>query len=165
MSAEKKKQAGVLGLIIALVIVLISSLLFMGAVSGWFDDSKLSLDPEYICQQECDGELQDLTGKEYEDLISKKKSFIVFIDQGGCTTADRLREYVSSYARDHKIKVYRMMFEVEKETSLHNYVEYYPSVAMISKGKVVGFLRADSDEDAPIYNDYNEFQNWIRRFL
>ena len=47
MSAEKKKQMGVLGLIICLLVTLIGSLLFVGAVSGWFDEPKVIIGEEY----------------------------------------------------------------------------------------------------------------------
>lgn len=165
MSAEKKQQAGVLGLIIALVITLFGGLIFMGAVSGWFDGSKVALDAEYLCEDDCDGEYLELSKENYEKLIADKKSFIIFLDQRGCETADTLRSFVMDFARSKGIKVYKMMFEDEKETSLHDAIKYYPSVVMISKGKVVGYLRADSDEDAPAYNNYEDFEKWIRRYL
>ena len=106
-----------------------------------------------------------LTGADYESLIKEKKSFIVLVDQGGCTTADRLREYASEFAKERGVKVYRLMFAEEKETSLHDLVKYYPSVAIISKGKPVAYLRADSDADAPMYNNYDEFKKWMEKYL
>ena len=165
MSAEKKKQMGVLGLVIALVVVLFGSILFVGAVSGWFDSGKVALDAEYVCGGNCDGEYIELDAAGYQELVEARKSFVVFVDQGGCTTADKLRGFVADYARERGIKVYRMMFEQVKESSLHEYVKYYPSVAMVSKGHVVGYLRADSDEDASAYNDYTAFQGWMGRYL
>ena len=68
MSAEKKKQMGVLGLIVALVVVLMGGVLFVGAVSGWFNDPKVKLSEEYY------GEFQDFTDlskEEYEKLVDK----------------------------------------------------------------------------------------------
>ena len=137
----------------------------MGAVSGWFGGGKVVLDVEYYCGESCDGEYLQLTGVEYEELVRDGGSFVVFVDQSGCTTADRLREYMSDYALETGIKVYRMMFAEAKETLLHDYVKYYPSVVVVSKGRVVGYLRADSDEDADYYNDYEAFRMWMRRYL
>ena len=161
MSAEKKKQMGVLGLVIALVVVLAGSVLFVGAASGWFDDPKVVLGAEYYG----DFEFLDLTAGEYEELVNAGGSFVVFVDQGGCTTADRLREYVSEWGSEMGVKVYRMMFDEVKKSSLHDFVKYYPSVAIVSRGKVVGFLRADSDEDAGAYNDFATFKEWMARYL
>ncbi len=152
-------------LVLALVMVVGGAVLFVGAVSGWFGGGlKTALDAEYYCT-ECDGKYMDLSGEEYEKLISDKKSFVVLIDQGGCTTADRLKRYMSEYAKSVGVKVYRMMFSDMKETSLHNSVKYYPSVVVISKGRVAGFLRADSDDDAKMYNDYEAFKGWVERYL
>lgn len=165
MSAEKKKQLSVLGLVVALVAVLFGSLLFVGAVAGWFDDPKVVLDTEYVCGEECSADFMELSAEEYDRLIAERKSFVVLVDQDGCTTADRLRGYAQDFAREAGVKVYRMMFADLKETSLHSEVKYYPSVVIVDKGAVRGFLRADSDEDAEMYNDYNVFTGWMQRYL
>lgn len=162
MSKEKKQQLGVLGLVVALIVVLFGGVLFVGAASGWFDDPKVKLDAEYYA----DGaEFMELTAGEYEGLVGAKKSFVVFVDQDGCTTADRLREYVTRYMTETGILTYRMMFAEVKESSLHEQVKYYPSVAIVSRGKAVAYLRADSDEDAEMYNNYDAFKEWMGKYL
>lgn len=164
MSAEKKKQLGVLGLIVALIVVLFGGLLFMGAVSGWFDDPKVVVSEEYKCTEGCE-EFMELDAAAYEDLMKAGKSFVVFVDQDGCTTADRLEGFVSDWASAAGVKVFKMMFEEVKKSSLHSDVRYYPSVAVIGNGVVRGYLRADSDEDADAYNDYDAFLRWVQRYL
>ncbi|MBR3329481.1 hypothetical protein IKG29_03075 [Candidatus Saccharibacteria bacterium] len=159
---EKRKQRKVLGLVILLVATLTFSVLFAGALSGWFEDSKVTLSEEYYGDFE---KFDDITAEEYEELVGDKKSFILLVDQGGCTTADRLREFVKDWATDNGIRVQRVMFSDMKETSLHDYIIYYPSVAIISDGQVVGYLRADSNEDAEAYNDYDIFQEWIKKWF
>ena len=162
MVEGENKNGGVLALVIALVVVLMGGVLFVGAVSGWFDDPKVKLDAEYYA----DGaEFMELSAGEYEGLAEAKKSFVVFVDQGGCNTADRLREYVTRYMTETGILVYRMMFEEIKETSLYEQVKYYPSVAVVSKDRVVAWLRADSDEDAKMYNDYDTFKAWMEKYI
>ena len=162
MSKEKKQQLGVLGLVVALIVVLFGGVLFVGAASGWFDDPKVKLDAEYYA----DGaEFMELTAGEYEGLVGAKKSFVVFVDQDGCTTADRLREYVTRYMTETGILTYRMMFAEVKESSLHEQVKYYPSVAIVSRGRVVAYLRADSDEDTGMYNNYDAFKEWMGKYL
>ncbi len=158
----KKKNRKILPLVMALIVVVLGSILFVGAASGWFDNHKVKLDAEYYA----DGaEFMELTAGEYEGLTEVKKSFVVMVDQSGCTTADRLREYVTRYMIETGISVYRMMFAEVKESSLHEKVKYYPSIAVVSKGKVVAYLRADSDEDAGEYNNYDEFKDWMSRYL
>ena len=165
MGKDKKKQLGVLGLIVALVIVLIGGLIFMGAVAGWFDDPKVVIDSEYTCDNESGCDYMELTAEGYDELVKAKKSFIVFVDQYGCTTADRLRGYVSDWAASQGIKVYRMMFMDIKESTLYDYVKFYPSVVVVDKGTVRGFLKADLDDHADMYNDYGAFSEWMGRYL
>ena len=167
---EKKTKSGlaklkVWQLIVALVVVVFGTTLFVGAVSGWFGETKVSLDVEYYCGETCDGEYAELTSEEYENMVKAEKSFIVFVDQGGCTTADRMREYVVKYALEKGIKVYRMMFSNMKETSLHTNVKYYPSVVVISKGRIMNWLKADSDDDAEKYNNYDSFKEWAEGII
>ena len=162
MGAEKKKQMGVLGLIVALVVVLMGGVLFVGAVSGWFDDPKIRLSEEYYGEF---GDFANLTGEEYERLVGEGKSFVVFVDQEGCDTADKLEGFVRNWASNVGVRVYRMMFENAKETSLHDFVKYYPSLVMVSRGKPVAWLRADADEDADAYNEEGVFREWSSRYL
>ena len=152
---------GVLGLIVTLVVVLTLGVVFVGAVSGWFDDPKVKLADEYYGEFE----MMELTGEEYERLVGEGKSFVVFVNQGGCTTAERLREYVTEWATEAGVRVYEMQFADVKETSLHESVKYYPSVVVVSRGKPVAWLRADADEDADMYNDKGAFDKWIKRWL
>ena len=153
-------------LVIGLLLAVMGSILFVIAVSGGFDGvGRAVLDAEYLCGDDCDGEYMDLKPSEYEKLVADKKSFVVLVDQGGCKTADKLKEFMSEYAARKGFKVYRMMFEDVKKTSLHDFVKYYPSVAVVSNGKVIGYLKADSDEDSDAYNHYDAFESWIQKYL
>lgn len=159
-----KKLAGlrVWQLLVLLVVVVGGAVLFVGAASGWFSGgSVVTLDEEYYCRTECDGEYLEISGAEYEGLAEAGKSFVVFVDQGGCTTADRLRGFVKDWGMGAGVKAYRMMFSEVKKSSLGNNVKYYPSVVVVSRGKPVAWLKADSDEDAEAYNNYDAFKDWI----
>lgn len=158
-NAKKDKETkSILGLVLALVVVVAGSLLFVAAVGGWFDNPKMIVDEEFRGDEM---EFIELSRGEYEDLINNKKSFVVFIDQKGCTTADRVRGFAEDFMAENKVRVHRMMFEEMKESSLHEYVKYYPSVVLVDKGVVRSYLKADTDEDADKYNDYEVFKGWI----
>ena len=160
---EQKKQMGVMGLVIALVVVLAGGVLFVGAVSGWFDDNKVVLSKEYY--ETGNKGLVDLSVDDYNKMVDEKKSFVLFVDQTGCTTADKLREYTENWAKEKKVEVEKMMFSEVKELPLHENVKYYPSVVVISHGKPITWLRADADEDADAYNDEGAFREWIGRYV
>lgn len=152
-------------LILGLVMIVTGSILFALAVSGVFDPSETELDAEYYCEDTCEGEFTELSKEDYEDLIKKKKSFVIFVDQSGCDGADRLRKFSSDYFPESGVKIYKMMFADLKETTLHEKVKYYPSLVVIRKGNVRAFLRADSDEDADAFNQYGSFIDWVNQHV
>lgn len=158
------KNLKVWQLIIGLVLVVGGSALFVIGVSGGLGGEKAELDAEYKCN-DCEFEYMELTPEEYERLIADKKSFVVMVDQGGCTTADRLKGFLKDFATDKGIKAYRVIFGDMKKTSLNDFVKYYPSVVVISRGKVIGWLKADSDDDSDAYNKYEAFESWINNYL
>ena len=154
-------------LLVGLLLVISGTTLFIVGVSGGFGIKKATLDDEYLhpCDK-CGFSYMEIGPEEYEKLVEDKKSFVVMVDQNGCTTAERLRdEFVRKFAIDKGIKVYKMMFSDVKKTSLNNFVKYYPSVVVISKGEPIGWLRADADEDAEAYNNYEAFEKWIGKYL
>ena len=152
-------------LIALLIVVVGGTVLFVGLASGWFADKRAEISAEYLCGDSCDGEYTDLSVEDYDKLVADKKSFVIFVDQGGCTTADRLEGFTSDFAKAKGIKVYKIMFEDVKKSSLHDSVKYYPSVVVVSNGKPLGWLRADEDEDSNAYNRYDSFQEWINKYL
>lgn len=158
---SKKKKIG--GLVVGLIAVVLGSVLFMFAVAGVFNNQMTVLDGEYYCEGTCESELEELTEESYEKLIEEKKSFVVFVDQIGCDTADKLRGFTNDYFPEQGVRIYKMMFSTLKETSLHEKVKYYPSLVVISKGTVKAFLRADSDEDAKVFNEYGSFIDWVNK--
>ena len=163
---SKKKQPNIWKLVFALVLVVAGSVLFVGAVGGWFGVSKVKLEDDYYCKKDCEStEMIELSGDKFEQLMNDKKSFVIFVDQGGCTTADRLEEYTLDYMHEKGIIVYKMMFEDLKKTSLHESVKFYPSLVVISKGRVMTYLRADEDDDAKMYNNYDDFKIWLSKWL
>ena len=160
----KSKKLTILVLLLGLIAITIGGVLFVGATAGWFQ-SKVSFDKEYLCGNECDREFISLSADEYNELVQQKKSFVMLVDQSGCTTADRLREFALDWANTYGAKVFRISFGAMKSTSLYDSVKYYPSVVVFSKGKPVKWLRADSNEDSDAYNEYNAFNAWISKIV
>ena len=163
MSAGKRKQMRVLVGIITLIVILISGVVIAGVMSGWFDDGKVMLDAENYNRDEAG--IVDLSIEQYQNMTNAAKSFMLFVDQGGCTTAEQLKGFITDYATETGLKVYRMMFEDIKRTSLHDFVKYYPSVVLVNRGKPAVWLRADEDVDADAYNDPSAFRQWLEQHL
>ena len=153
---RKVKAKWLWALCVAAVVMVM--ILLVGALRGWFGEQKIKLDAGFYHTNKG---FMDLDADGYKLLTEEQSSFVVFVDQLGCTTADRLRDYMEKYMEQNEIAVYKIMFEKMKDTALHDYVKYYPSVAIIEKGKVKTYLRADSDDDANVYNNYEDFERWM----
>lgn len=154
------------GLLAGAIAVPILSVVFVGAVAGWFGSGSVTkLDPEYYVSVVANPDdwdfIETLTPEKYQELVEAKKSFILFVDQGGCNTADRLRGFIRDYASENGLQVYRMMFADLKNTSLKGQVKYYPSVVIVSNGNPVQWLDTSSAEDVEEYNEYEAFSAWM----
>ena len=154
-----KKKPSIYAIIAAIVVIMaiISGILLINR-----GPIKITLDPEYNGSSEI---IELESPESYEDLVNAKKSFIIFADQTGCTTAGRLRGYIKDYAEEKNIKYYHFMWEQLRQSTLHVQVKYYPSVIVISKGKVIDFLKADSDDYASYYNNYGDFKTWLDNLI
>ena len=161
----QERKAEIIKLVVLLIIVITVPLFFVGAVAGWFDgDKRVVIDAGEYCEG-CGEQMVDISGEEYEQIVKDGRSFVVFVDQPDCTTADKLEGFVHNYADEKDLRVYRIQFSEAKETSMHEKVKYYPSVVVVSRGNIAGFLRADSDEDARAYNDEGEFRGWVEKIV
>ena len=69
----KKKNRKILPLVMALIVVVLGSILFVGAASGWFDNHKIKLYAEYYS----DGsELMELTVGYNEESTAPQHSLL-----------------------------------------------------------------------------------------
>ena len=103
--------------------------------------------------------------KEYEKMIAEKRSFVVFIDKPGCLKTADISTWFEEFPSEMQFKYYDLSWDYVKNTSLHNYVKYTPSIALIRAGEVVAWLKADSAEDEPYYNDPETLKAWLRTYI
>ena len=107
----------------------------------------------------------DISKAEYEQLIQDKASFIVFIDQPGCITANKLREMLNDIAEEYQIHIYHIMWSDIQGTNLREQVKYYPSVAIIQHGQIIDALDANSDAHTAYYNSETDLKDWILHYV
>ena len=151
-----KKSSKIIALVVGAVI------LIAGVVAAVLLRPKtFRLDEEYYGQSEA----IDIDKEAYERLIAEKKSFVVMVDKPECFTTANMRQWLTEFPDDIQFKYYRIMWGEAKDSSLHGKIKFVPAVALIHNGEVVDYLDADSDEDAPMYNDAGALQNWIREHI
>ena len=44
-------------------------------------------------------------------------------------------------------------------------IKYAPSVVIVRDGRVFKYLDANSDEDLNKYQDVEEFENWVKKYI
>ena len=146
------------------VVVLGAVFLVIGAVGliiTALSNQKFSLDPDQLGSTE----YIDITGEEYEKLLNEKKSFLVFVDQSGCITAEGLRKNLEEIQKERNFKVYRIMFSDARETSMSDYVKFYPSLVIVEQGEIKSWLKADSDEDTERYKTKVDLEDWLNKYI
>ena len=79
---------------------------------------------------------------ELNDLISKEESFMLFIYQPLCQTSYEFNTVVTRFSKEYQMTIYKIEFEDVKKTSLGEDIKYYPSFAIVNKGKLVDFLKS-----------------------
>jgi len=106
-----------------------------------------------------------LDSEEYEQMIAEKRSFLVMVSQPGCIRTDDMSTWFLEYPKEMQFKYYSMGWAHAKETSLHNYVKYAPSIAVIRSGEVIAWLDADSEEDSQYFGDPEELKTWLKKYI
>ena len=144
------------GLVAAVILILIGVCAYV-----YIDNLPFRLSDEYY------GKSESITLKtdEYEQLVAEKKSFIVLVDKPGCVTTAEMRQMMADFPDDMQFKYYNFMWSQVKESSLHEYISFAPSVAIIKNGKVKAYLRSDVDEDGKYFYDAAALQEWVRKYV
>ncbi len=99
----------------------------------------------------------------FEKLKDEKKDFVLYVSLPVCNgDAAKFKEYVLNFQHKNNISFYYLTSDYIKKTSVYETVKYYPSVIIFKDGKIVNYLKYDSDEDVEYYKSYNGFEKWIK---
>lgn len=150
-----KKQTTTIIILTAILFVIASITIGVGISRGWFNGEKAVIDSEYFGSSE----LRTINTDQYNQLINDKKSFLIITYQPGCT-ADLL-SFIKKFSEEKNISFNYYVWSALRESPLHNNIKHPPSVAVISKGEVVAYLKADSNDDTEKYNNYDTFKAWL----
>ena len=160
-SAQKKTKTFKIATLCILILAVFAIVIVITFSQGK-PDMPFRLSDEYYGTSEM---LTGLTAEGYEKLLSEKRSFVVMVDKPGCITTPPMRERMANFPDNMQFKYYQFMWSEAKESSLHNYVTFVPSVAIIREGEVVAWLRADSDEDTEYFNSAEALQSWVAKYV
>lgn len=173
MSTKTEKKSNKKLIIIAiatLVALAVFGFVFFAVLNGTGKkvevEDTIVLDAEY---KNTDGKMIDLA-KEKEDPVSfldelaaKKQNFVVYVSLPICNgDAAQFKEYVLDFQRKEKLSFVYLTSDYIKDSFIYETVKYYPSVIIFKEGKIINYLRYDSDEDVEYYKSYDGFAKWFK---
>lgn len=124
-------------------------------------ESKFRVEEEYYD----DGIIEKISAQDLETLVNNKESFLLFVSQQDCRTADDFRKVIQSYIASTPLHVFETSFSDLKSTNIASEVRFYPSFLVFKNGKLVRYLRADSDDDVPAYTTKDGLESWLKQVI
>lgn len=129
---------------------------------------KISLSAEYKNTDGSQIEIAKLVDEDkfvdyFENIVKEKKDFVLYVSLPICNgDAAKFKEFVLDFERKNHISFYYLTSDYVKDTSVYETVKFFPSVIIYKDGKIVNYLKYDSDEDKEFYKSYEGFEKWIR---
>ena len=128
-------------------------LLIMFIIVGCTNNHKIYLTDKYYNSG-------DLISIEPGD-IKDNETFILYTYNNFCALPVHCEEIFKEVFEKYKIDALSIPFEEFKKTIYYEKVKYAPSIIIISNGKIVAFLDANSNEDLEKYQDVSKFEEWL----
>ena len=67
--------------------------------------------------------------------------------------------------KKYNINIYKMPYELMKKTFIYEKVKYAPSIIIIKKGEIIGYLDAEKDSDLEKYQNADKFEEWLSKYI
>ncbi len=131
-------------------------------------EEKIVLSAEYKNTDGAQIEIAKQTSEEnvvnfFENTVKEKKDFVLYVSLPICNgDAAKFKEFVLDFQHKNKVSFYYLTSDYIKDTSVYETVKYFPSVIIYKDGKIINYLRYDSDEDKEYYKSYDGFSKWLR---
>lgn len=145
--------------IIILLILLIALIILVASLNKKND--KFYLDDKYYKG----AKITEIKAEKLKTLISDKESFLVFVYQPSCATSSEFNTLLNEFTNKYNLSVYMISFSNIKGTTLEKYVKYYPSFVIFNNGRLIDYLKADSDLDTKRYQNLTDFEDWLFSYV
>lgn len=101
------------------------------------------------------------------DDLSKldDETYVLFTYNNYCTLPISCENIFKEFMEKYKIDFLSITFEDYKNTKFYDVVKYAPSIIIISKGDVIAYLDANSDDDLDKYQDVDSFEQWLNNYI
>ena len=139
------------------IVLLIAIFLLTGCVFN--KQEKFYLNNKYYNQ----GEYIKLNSSDLESI--KSDSMIIYTYNNFCNLPIHCENVFKEFMDKYKIDFISIPFAEFKKTSFYQDVSFAPSIIVVNNGKVVDYLKADSDNDYDKYQKVDIFEKWINEYI
>ena len=108
-------------------------------------------------------EIYEIGIEEFNNLISNKESFGIFVYQPACTTSAEFEQVLYDFFKQNNMSIYKIKFSDIYEHT--DFLKFYPSFIIYKNGKMVDFLEADKDKDLKYYQSVDGFSEWFTKYV
>lgn len=112
-----------------------------------------------------DGELVEITARDFNELVAEKKSFVVVLHMVICPAEFPVTNSAKELAHSEGMVIYSLVEDEFKQTMLAKTIKYLPSVAIIHEGELAGYLDAEADEDVKYYKTAAGLKEWVEQYV
>ena len=95
----------------------------------------------------------------------KKESIIIYTYNNFCNFPIHCENVFKEFMDKYKIDFISIQFSEFKHTSFNKSIYYAPSIIIVNNGKVIDYLKADSDNDYDKYQKENVFEKWLSEYI
>ena len=124
---------------------------------GCTNNKEFSLTEKYYNK----GELISITA----DEITSNESFILYTYNNFCSLPIHCENIFKEVFEKNKIDALSIPFDEFKNTTFYQEVKFAPSIILIKDGIIVTYLKADSDKDYDKYQNVDEFEKWLQKYI
>ena len=139
------------------IVLLIAIFLLTGCIFN--KQEKFYLNSEYYNK----GEYIKLNNIELENI--KNDSMIIYTYNNFCNLPIHCENIFKEFMDKYKIDFVSIPFSDFKMTSFYKDVSFAPSIIVVNNGKVIDYLKADSDNDYDKYQKEEVFEKWLSEYI
>jgi hypothetical protein len=101
-----------------------------------------------------------------EDIINlNNDNYLLFIYNNFCIFSVPCDVIFEEFMEKYNISILHITFDEFKKTNYYKKIKFAPSIAIINNGKIIDYLKADSDDDVIKYQDVDEFEKWLDKYI
>lgn len=108
-------------------------------------------------------EIYEIDIDKFNELLSNKESFGIFIYQPACSTSADFEQVLYDFLNQNQISIYKIKFSDIYEHT--DFLKFYPSFIIYKDGKMIDFLEADKDDDLKYYQSVDGFKEWFTKYV